>query len=131
MKIQNNQSEHLKTVCHDLTLLNGNLRPKTKPSPNERTRRTRKTTPETLHTKARNPGKTDIATPQAPSPTPIKHDSTDANTTGQRKNGSATPQAPNARLARNPAGRHNSAKEFRFTPNPAATATRTRITAHY
>ena len=39
MKIQNNQSEYLKTVCHDLTLLKGNLRPKTKPSPNERTQR--------------------------------------------------------------------------------------------
>ena len=128
MKIQNDQSEHLKTVCHNPTLLKGNLRPKTKPSPNERTR---KTTPKTLHPKARNPGKTDIATPQSLSPTPLEHDTTDANTAGQRKNESATPQAPNAQLARNPAGRHNPAKEFCFTPNLAITATRTRTTAHY
>ena len=131
MKIQNNQSEHLKTVCHDLTLLEGNLRPKTKPSPNERTRRTQKNDPRDTPPQSQEPGKTDIATSQAPSPTPLKHDATDANTAGQRKNESATPQAPNARLARNLAGRHNPAKEFRFTPNPAATATRTRTTAHY
>ena len=91
----------------------------------------KKMTLETLHPKARNPGKMDIATLQAPSPTPIEHDTTDANTAGQQKNESATPQAPNTRLARNPTGHHNPAKEFRSTPNPAATATRTRITAHY
>ena len=91
MKIQNNQSEHLKPVCHYLTLLKGNLRLKTKPSPNERTQ---KTTPETLHPKARNPGKTDIATLQAPSPTPIEHDTTDANTAGQGKTKAQHPRCP-------------------------------------
>ena len=91
LKIQNNQSEYLKTVCHNLTLLKGNLRPKQSQA---QTKEREKTTPETLHPKARNPGKTDIATPQAPSPTPIKHDATDANTAGQRKTKAQHPRCP-------------------------------------
>ena len=68
LKIQNNQSEHLKTVCHDPTLLKGNLRSKTKPSPNERTRRTRKNDPRDTPPQSQEPKQDRHRHPALPAP---------------------------------------------------------------